>query len=131
MSVPTVTISRPREKTYYNINIASNPSPGEFESDAKFSVLFQQPLIDDVGKYQLLVEKFKIDSESIPLFHIDILRPQPLVIQNMNFITNYHIYLLFMGNVYTAPILFSAPFSKPARIVDTVTTGVYYDSIEH
>ena len=62
----------PRTKIYYNINITSNPKEGEFESDAKFRVVLNQVLLDDVSQYQFMLQKFKIDSESIPLFHIDV-----------------------------------------------------------
>ena len=37
-------------KFYYNNNITSNPKEGEFESDAKFSVVLTQALLDDVSK---------------------------------------------------------------------------------
>ena len=45
----------PRTKIDYNINITSNPKEGEFESDAKFSVVHNQALLDDVSKYQFML----------------------------------------------------------------------------
>jgi len=61
----------PKEKLYYNINIVGNPKDGEFESEANFNVVLNQALINDAGKYQFLLEKFKIDSQSIPLYKSD------------------------------------------------------------
>ena len=82
----------PREKIYYNINIVSNPREGEFESTARFNVVLNQALIDDVSQYQFLLQKFKIDSESIPLFYVELLQPQTPVVNNTDFITVYYVY---------------------------------------
>ena len=74
-----------RTKIYYNINITSNPKEGEFESDTKSSVVLNQALLDDVSKYQFMLQKYKIDSESITLFHIDVQQPQMYVIPGNNY----------------------------------------------
>jgi len=87
----------PRSKIYYNINITSNTKDGEFESDAKFSVVLNQALIDDVSQYQFLLQKFKIDSESIPLFHVDLVQPQTPVVLPNPYITNYMVYIVNGG----------------------------------
>ena len=39
----------PRTKIYLTLIISSNPKEGEFESDAKFSVVLNQALLDDVS----------------------------------------------------------------------------------
>ena len=121
-------ISRGREKIYYNINITGYPNPGQFDKEAKFNVALNQALIEDASQYQFLLHKFKIDTESIPLFHVDIQQPQPPVTNNTNFLTNYYLYTSYAGNLYSVPLLFSNPYYPPARVVKTTTTGVYYDN---
>jgi len=124
---------QPREKIYYNINIVSNPMPGEFESTARFNVVLNQALIDDVSQYQFMLQKFKIDSESIPLFYVELLQPQIPVVNNTNFITIYYVYLVYNGDIYSTPLLYSAPWYGPAKITrrnDTVPPTVYYDNRE-
>ena len=120
---------QPREKIYYNINITGKSTKGSFTSDASFNVYLNQSLLDDVSKYQFLVEKFKIDTESIPLFYVDIQNPQPPVSNNLNFITNYTIYTFDnFGNLCSVPVLYSNPTNKPARVVKIDPSGnVYYD----
>ena len=122
---------KPREKIYYNIDITSNAKPGDFTSEAKFDVVLNQALIENVSDYQFLVQKFKIDSESIPLFYVDLQQPQPPVSNNTNFITNYNIYAVTGGllpTLYSVPVLYSAPANKPARIARTEGLNVYYDN---
>ena len=106
----TAVVPVPREITFYNINIPSNPLPGEFDSEAKFSVVLNRTLIENVGRYQMLVEKFKIDTESIPLFYVELQQPQPPVNNNTNFITNYTVYFVNGGVLYSAPLLYSDPY---------------------
>ena len=119
----------PKEKIYYNVNITGKSTKGSFTSDASFNVFLNQSVLDDVSKYQFLVEKFKIDTESIPLFYVDIQNPQPPVINNTNFITNYTIYCFNnTGALCSVPVLYSNPTNTPARIVKTDPSGnVYYD----
>ena len=79
-----------------------------------------------------MVEKFKIDSELIPLFHVDIKQPQAPVVKNTNYITNYNIYFSYYSggfmHYYSVSLFFSQPFMKDARISRTDTSGnVYYD----
>ena len=105
----------PRTKIYYNINITSNPKEGEFESDAKFSVVLNQALLDDVSKYQFMLQKFKIDSESIPLFHIDIQQTQAYVIPGNNYITNYQIFAVVGGITYNIRLEYNRVGYKPAK----------------
>lgn len=129
MSIVSV---KPREKIYYNINITSNPRPGEFVSEAKFHTLLNQTLIDDVSQYQFLLHKFKIDTESIPLFHVDLQQPQPPVINNTNFITNYHVYLVDSSfTVHSTSLYYSKPFMPPARIVKSDGGLVFYDNRDY
>jgi len=118
------------EALYYNINIVSNPNKGEFVSDAKFDVVFRQSLIDVASDYKFLLHKFKMDTESIPLFNVELQQPQPPVSNNTNFITNYTVYMFdASGTLYSAPVLYSNPTNKPARIVSIDALGnVYYDN---
>ena len=46
-----------KEKIYYNIDIVSNPKPGEFASEAKFSTILQHELIHDASSFQMMVHK--------------------------------------------------------------------------
>ena len=116
-----------REKVYYNINIVSTARPGEFASDASFNAFLNQALID-ASQYQFMLQKFKIDSESIPLFYVELSQPQPPVINNTNFITNYTVYFVNNGMLYSAPLLDSDPYSLTAKIMKSDAGGVYYDN---
>jgi len=118
----------PRTKIYYNINITSNPKEGEFESDAKFSVVLNQALLDDVSQYQFMLQKFKIDSESIPLFHIDVQQPQMYVIPGNNYLTNYKIYTVVGGITYYVRLEYNRVGYKPAIIVKTQGGLYWYDN---
>ena len=117
-----------REKVYYNINIVSTARPGEFASDASFNAFLNQALIEDASQYQFMLQKFKIDSESIPLFYVELQQPQPPINNNTNFITNYSVYVVNGGVLYTAPLLYSDPYSLPAKIMKADAGGVYYDN---
>ena len=119
-----------KSKFYYNINITSNPKPGEFESDANFSVVLNQALINDAHLYQFLLQKFKIDTESIPLFHVELQQPQPPVVNNTNYITNYIVYVVVGGVKYEVRLLYSRPHMLRARVIKTEGGLVYYDNRE-
>ena len=115
----------PQEKLYYNINITSNIKKGEFESEAKFSVILNQSLIGDAGKYQFLLQKFKIDTESIPLFHVELAQPQAPVSGNMNFVTLYKVYVVVGGVQYCSSVLYSRRSHLPARVIKIEGSNVY------
>ena len=117
-----------RTKTYYNINIVSNTKDGEFESDAKFSVALNQALIEDVSQYQFMLEKFKIDSESIPIFHVDLMQPQAAVVTPNEYVTNYMIYIIYNGAQYSTNVTWIKPNHKPARVAKQTAAGIYYDN---
>jgi hypothetical protein len=117
------------DKVYYNVDIVSKPADGQFMTDASFNVILNQALIEDVSKFKLLVQKFKIDSAGIPLFHVELQQPQPPVNINENFLTNYKIYLLTNSTMlYSTQLLYSRPFGKPANIIKVDGSNIYYDN---
>ena len=117
------------EKIYYNVIINGNPREDQYYEPAKFSVLLNQNLIDDASKYVMIVQKFKIDSESIPLFHVQLLQPQPKVVGNIGFVTKYIVYLNYNGVVYQAPLLYNKPYGPTPPIIKTNPDGtVIYDN---
>ena len=117
-----------KDITYYNINIVGHPGPGEFESRASFSVVLRQDILDDVGSYKFLLHKFKIDTESIPLFHVSLQQPQTPVTNNTGFITTYKVYRVVNGVAYSRNITYSCPSMKPASIVRMDGGLAYYDN---
>ena len=64
------------DKKYYNVIINGNPPPNSYYSPAKFNIHLNDSVLKDASKYSLIVQKFKIDSESIPLFHVELVQPQ-------------------------------------------------------
>ena len=117
------------DKIYYNISINGNPGPNNYYIPAKFSVNLNDSIVLDASKFSLIVQKFKIDSESIPLFHVELLQPQNKIVGNVGFITKYVIYLTNNGNVYSQPLIYNKPFAPPAPIIKQNDDGtVIYDN---
>ena len=81
------------DKKYYNVIINGNPPPTSYYSPAKFNIHLNDSILKDASKYSLIVQKFKIDSESIPLFHVELVQPQVPVVGNVGFITKYVVYV--------------------------------------
>jgi len=116
-------------KKYYNVIINGNPSVNEFYTHAKFNANLSNVIVQNANEYSLIVQKFKIDSESIPLFHVELLQPQQKVLNNSGFITKYIVYLNYNGVTYSANLLYNKPYGKPAPIVKTNTDGtVIYEN---
>ena len=117
------------DKLYYNVIINGNPSPNEYYVPAKFSVNLNNAIIKDASEYSLIVQKFKVDSESIPLFHVELLQPQPKVINNMGFITKYVIYMNINGDIYSQNLIYNKPYGPQAPIIKDNGDGtVIYDN---
>ena len=123
-------MSKLHDKFYYNIIIPGNPKDGEFESDAKFETILNQDLLNIASDFKMMVQKFRIDSERIPFFHVDLKQPQPAVTNNTNFITNYVVSAVINGVLYSHNVLWSNPSYIPARIAMTNqnTGDIYYDN---
>ena len=79
-----------------------------------------------------MLQKFKIDSESIPLFYVELLQPQISVTNNTKNITLYYVDLVNNRDTYSTPLLYSAPWYGPAKITrnDTVPPTVSYHNRE-
>ena len=63
-------------KIYYNVIINGTPDKNNYYVPAKFRVNLNQSVLKNASDYSAIVQKFKIDSESIPLFHVELLQPQ-------------------------------------------------------
>ena len=120
------------DKKYYNVIINGNPPPDSYYSPAKFNIHLNDSVLKDASKYSLIVQKFKIDSESIPLFHVELVQPQPKVEGNIGFITKYVVYVNISGVVYSSNLLYNKPNGKPAPITKDNGDGtVYYDNTDN
>jgi hypothetical protein len=120
-----------KDKTYYNIIIPGNTSNDKYSKPAKFSATLSQAVVRNASNYKLFVQKWRVDSESIPLFHVDLLQPQPPVTNNTNFQTNYIVYVVSGGTLYRSPVLFSRPNAEQAAVIKRSGTMVYYNNISN
>jgi len=117
------------DKIYYNITITGNPGVNAYYEPARFNVNLNDSLLLDASAYSLIVQKFKIDSESIPLFHVELVQPQNIVVGNIGFILKYKVYLIVAGVVYSANLIYNKPYAPPAPIVKNNGDGtVIYDN---
>ena len=62
------------------------------------------------------------------MFYVEPQQPQPIDTNNTNYITNYKIYGVTGGQVYSVPILYSAYGPNPAKIIKIEGTNAYYDN---
>jgi len=122
-------MSHLHDKLYYNVIINGNPSVNEYYVPAKFRVNLNDSIVKDASEYSLIVQKFKVDSESIPLFHVELIQPQNKVIGNMGFITKCKVYYAVNGNIYSANLIYDKPYGYPAPIIQTnPDSTVIYDN---
>ena len=75
-----------------------------------------------------MLQKFKIESESIPLFQIDVQQPHSYVIPGNNYFTNYKIFTVVGGITYSIRLEFNRVGYKPVRIVKTHGGNYWYDN---
>jgi len=62
-------------KKYYNLTIVNNDK-SKIDHDAIFNASFAQELLDKPEEYQMIVQKFSMDTKSIPVTVMEIKNPQ-------------------------------------------------------
>ena len=90
-------------KLHYNVNIQYNRggTSHRLTSPAMFSECMAKPLIQVPSEWDVLISKFKIDTQSIPLTIVKLQEYQP-VRSDGKFNTDYFVYLEDGGMLYTA-----------------------------
>ena len=119
-------------KLRYNVNIQySRAGAGtKLSSPAVFSECLARPLIYNPSQWDVLINKFKIDTFSIPLTIVELQEFQPLT-QDGNYQTNYWVYLKNGGMTYVAQCVFTPEHKAetPPRVMNVREDGyVKYDN---
>ena len=96
------------DRIRYNINIQhSRAGAGNgLNSPAVFSEALARPLINNPSEWDVLINKFKIDTFSIPITIVKLQEYQPLRTDG-KFFTDYWVQLVDAGGyVHTAPCMY-------------------------
>ena len=95
------------DRIHYNINIQhSRAGAGNgLTSPAIFSESLARPLINNPSEWDVLINKFKIDTFSIPITIVKLREYQP-VRTDGKYLTDYNVQIIHNGYVYSAPCYF-------------------------
>ena len=95
------------DRIHYNVNIQhSRAGAGNgLTSPAIFSESLARPLISNPSEWDVLINKFKIDTFTIPITIIKLREYQP-VRTDGRYLTDYDEQIIHNGYVYSAPCYF-------------------------
>ena len=111
------------DRIHYNINIQhSRAAAGNgFTSPAIFSEVLARPLINNPSEWDVLINKFKIDTFTIPITIVKIREYQP-VRTDGKYLTDYNVQVIHNGYVYSAPCYFKPEHQSPDTTPPVVAT---------
>ena len=103
----------------------------DLNSPAVFSESLARPLINNPSEWDVLINKFKIDTFSIPITIVKLREYQP-VRTDGRYLTDYNVQVIHNGYVYTAPCYFKpehqTPDSNPPVVSTREDGQVKYDN---
>ena len=109
----------------FNIQHSRAGAGNGLTSPAIFSESLARPLINNPSEWDVLINKFKIDTFSIPITIVKLKEYQP-VRTDGKYLTDYNVQIIHNGYVYSAPCYFKpehqSPDSKPP-VVSTRDDG--------
>ena len=110
------------DRICYNINIQhSRAGAGNgLNSPAVFSESLARPLICNPSEWDILINKFKIDTFTIPITIVKLREYQPVRTDGKYF-TDYWVQLIHNGYVYQAQVMYKPePNTNPTvKVVET------------
>ena len=113
------------EYKYYDVIITNK---GEtLSKEANIHTRLAAPLLDNPGEYKMMIQKFAIDGEGIPISIIELKNPQTIKTQNWETIHNVYV-VNSTGQVATANVLFNSfifPNTPPMPVKKEGTMGYY------
>ena len=121
------------DRIRYNINIQhSRAGAGNgLTSPAIFSESLARPLINNPSEWDVLINKFKIDTFSIPITIVKLKEYQP-VRTDGKYLTDYNVQVIHNSYVYSAPCYFKpehqSPDSNPPVVSTREDGQVKYDN---
>ena len=91
---------------YYDITIA-NKDASTIDQEGNIHIRLARPLVDNPSEYKMIVQKFSIDGEAIPVSIIELKNPQTPKTQDWETIHNVYV-VDGLGNVATANVKFNS-----------------------
>jgi len=121
-------MSKPLSKIYANYEITNTGKT--LSIPASFNKHFAQPILDKSDDYCMVINKFSMDTEGIPVSVIELKQPQTP--KTSNFETIHNVYMAdSSGNIATANILFNTGPVKnipPSPAKKNTDGTVYYNN---
>jgi len=111
------------DKRYFNIEITNL---NELVKLAAFDTHLAQPLLDKPSDYCMVVQKFSMDTEGIPVSVIELKQPQTPKTQDWE--TIHNVYMVDTnGNVASANVLFNTtPLKNIPPVPVKIESGLAY-----
>ena len=112
---------------YYDITISNKGD--NFVQDASINIRLARPILENPSEYKMMIQKFSIDGEAIPVSIIELKNPQSVKTQDWETIHNVYI-VNSTGQVATANVLFNTERipNIPPRPVKVESGMGYYNN---
>ena len=121
-------MSKPTSKFYYNAEITNTGK--NLSIPATFDVSLAHPLLENPSEYCMVVQKFSMDTEGIPVSVIELKQPQTPKI--VNFETIHNVYMADVsGNTGSSNVFFNTEAFKnvpPKPVKENSDGTVYYNN---
>ena len=117
------------ETIYYDVPITNTGS--ELDKEARVEIRLAGKVLSNQKEYKMIVQKFSLDGEAIPLTIMEIKNPQTPKTQDWETIHNVYI-TDGSGNVATANVLFNTERipNKPPIPIRVVNGMAYYKMLK-